>query len=77
MVPPAVDTPLTPEGRSKQGDFRPSLGPAEFAAGVMRALAADVPEVGYGATEDLIRTSRAELDERFARMTAALQPRRL
>lgn len=68
IVPPAVDTALNPQGRAKRGGFKPDLDPATFVAGVMKDLAADVPEIGFGMTKSLIKASRAELDRSFQEM---------
>lgn len=68
IVPPAVDTPLNPEGRAKRGGFKAGLDPATFVAGVMEGLAGDVPEIGFGMTADFIKASRPELDRRFQEM---------
>ncbi len=68
IVPPAVDTPLNPQGRAKRGGFKAGLDPATFVAGVMEGLANDVPEIGFGMTADFIKASRPELDRRFQEM---------
>ncbi len=72
IVPPAVDTHLNPEGRAKRGGYKPGLGPREFAAAVMRGLAADTPEIGYGMTARFIHASRPELDRSFQEMNARM-----
>ncbi|HBF39822.1 MAG TPA: short-chain dehydrogenase [Firmicutes bacterium] len=69
-VPPAVDTELNPEGRAKRGGFRPPLQPEEFVAAVMKGLASNVFEMGYGMSEGFINASRAELDQSFERMNS-------
>lgn len=73
VAPPAVDTNLNAEGRRKRGGFKPDLGPAEFAAAVMRALEADTAEIGYGMSEGFLHASRSELDESFERMNRSLE----
>lgn len=73
IVPPAVDTGLNPEGRAKRGHFKPVLGPMEFVASVMKDLERNIPEIGYGDTENLIRASRPELDRNFERMNRRMQ----
>jgi uncharacterized oxidoreductase len=70
VVPPAVDTALNSQGRAQRGGFRANLGPAEFVAAVMKGLANDVFEIGYGMTTDLLEASRAELDKSFERMNS-------
>lgn len=70
IVPPAVDTDLNPEGRAERGDFKAGLTPRQFVEGVMKHFLNDVFEIGYGMTEQLIRASREELDERFRRMNS-------
>ena len=68
VVPPAVNTGLNPEGRARRPQFKIDLEPAEFVAVVMADLEADVPEIGYGFSADLIRASRDEIDRRFEQM---------
>ena len=70
IIPPAVDTDLNPEGRSKRGNFKVGLKPDEFVKGVMHSFQDDVYEIGYGMTEDLINASRKELDNSFIRMNS-------
>jgi uncharacterized oxidoreductase len=70
VVPPAVDTGLNAEGRSRRGGYRPDLSPARFVSAVMKGLAHDVPEIGFGPTCEWIRASRAELDRAFEAMNA-------
>ena len=70
VVPPAVDTELNPEGRAKRGDFKAGLTPEEFTAAVMKALAADILEIGYGMSAGMLKASRADLDERFQQMNS-------
>lgn len=65
VVPPAVDTDLNPNGRAKRGGFKPDLGPDTFVAAVLKGLAADVFEIGFGMTEAMLKASRAELDAAF------------
>lgn len=72
VVPPPVDTNLNPEGRAKRSGYKPGLQPREFAAAVMRGLAEDVPEIGYGMTVRLIHASRAELERSFQEMNARM-----
>lgn len=68
IVPPAVDTPLNPEGRANRGGFKPDLDAVTFVAGMMQGMAMDVPEIGFGMTADFINASRAELDCHFQEM---------
>ncbi len=68
VVPPAVDTELNPEGRTKRGNFKANLTPDVFVAAVMNGLKKDVFELGYGMSEGFIKASRAELDQSFQRM---------
>ncbi len=68
VVPPAVNTGLNPEGRARRPQFKIDLEPAEFVAVVMADLEADVPEIGYGFSADVIRASRNEIDRRFEQM---------
>lgn len=70
VVPPAVDTELNPQGRARRPDFRVDLKPGEFAAAVMKGIANDIFEIGYGMTEGFINASRAELDQSFQRMNS-------
>lgn len=72
IIPPAVDTHLNPKGRAKRGGFKAGLSAAEFVAAVMKGLAGDLPEVGYGMTADFAHASRAELDQRFRQMNARI-----
>ncbi len=65
IVPPVVDTELNPEGRAHRGNLPPGPSAEAFAAAVMEGLAADQNEIGYGISRDLLRASRAELDEVF------------
>ena len=69
VIPPAVETELNPQGRA--GRPRGSLGLVdvhEYAASVVKGLLGDVPEIGYGYTQDTMNASRAELDKRFRMM---------
>jgi uncharacterized oxidoreductase len=68
VVPPAVDTDLNPEGRTKRNRFTVDLKPGEFVASVIKSLKDDIFEIGYGMSEGFLRASRAELDESFQRM---------
>lgn len=70
IIPPAVDTELNPEGRASRGNYKPELKPDEFVEGVMKSFENDIPEIGYGMTEDLKNASRQELDQRFERMNS-------
>lgn len=70
VVPPAVDTELNQEGRAKRGNFKVDLKPGEFVASVMKGIANDVFEIGYGITEGLIKASRGELDKSFQQMNS-------
>ena len=65
-----VDTALNPAGRAKRGGYKAGLGPEEFVAAVMRGLANDTPEIGYGMTAGYTKASREEFDRRFAEMNA-------
>jgi len=68
IIPPAIDTELNPQGRAKRGNFRANLAPEAFVEGVLKALADDVPEIGYGDSVKFITASRRELDEIFKAM---------
>lgn len=69
VVPPAVDTELNAAGRAgRGGGYKVDLKPEEFVAATMKGLEADVFEIGYGMSAGMLRASRAELDERFAKM---------
>jgi uncharacterized oxidoreductase len=69
VVPPAVDSELNQEGRAKRGSgFKADLQPGEFVSAVMKGLADDVFEIGYGSTLRSIKASREELDEGFRQM---------
>ncbi len=70
IVPPAVDTELNPQGRAKRGGFKANLTPEQLVEGVMKGLADDLPEIGYGASAKFITASRRELDESFKAMNA-------
>ena len=70
VVPPAVDTELNPEGRAARGGFKANVTVTEFVAAVMKGLANDVAEIGYGMTEGFLRASRADLDQAFQRMNS-------
>jgi len=70
VVPPAVDTELNPEGRANRGGYKVELKPPEFTAAVMRGLAEDSSEIGYGTTEKSIRASREDLDKAFVQMNS-------
>jgi uncharacterized oxidoreductase len=54
VVPPAVDTELNPEGRAKRPNFRVDLKSGEFVSAVMKDIANDIFEIGYGMTERFI-----------------------
>ncbi len=68
VVPPAVDTELNPEGRAKRGGFKAHLAPETFVAAVMKGLERDRLEIGYGATDGMLKASRAELESAFVQM---------
>lgn len=68
VVPPAINTELNREGRAHRRSQRIDLEPAEFVAVVMADLEADVPEIGYGFSADVIRASRTEIDRRFEQL---------
>jgi uncharacterized oxidoreductase len=70
VVPPAVDTELNPEGRAKRGGFKANVTAAEFVAAVMKGMANDVFEIGYGMSEGFIKASRADLDRSFEQMNS-------
>jgi len=70
VVPPAVDTALNPRGRAGRGGFTPNVTATEFAAAVMKGLATDVFEIGYGMTDGFLKASRADLDQRFEQMNS-------
>jgi uncharacterized oxidoreductase len=72
VVPPPVNTNLNAEGRAKRGGYTPDLTAEDFVAAVMKDLEADVPEIGYGMTENFIRASRAELDRSFRQMNSRM-----
>ncbi len=70
VVPPAVDSELNPEGRAKRGGFKVDLKPDEFVAAVMKGLAEDRFEIGYGTTEKSLKASREDLDKSFQQMNS-------
>jgi len=70
VVPPAVDTELNQEGRARRSNYRPDVKPAEFVFAVMKGLKNDLPEIGYGTTEKLIKASREDLDRSFQQMNS-------
>jgi uncharacterized oxidoreductase len=70
VVPPAVDTELNPQGRATRGGFKANLTATEFVAAVMKGLANDVFEIGYGMTEGFLQASRADLDRSFQQMNS-------
>lgn len=70
VIPPAVDTELNQEGRSRRGNYRPDVKPGEFVVAVMKGLKNDLPEIGYGTTERLNKASREELDNSFQQMNS-------
>ena len=70
VIPPAVDTELNQEGRARRGNYRPDVKPGEFVVAVMKGLKNDLPEIGYGTTEKLIKASREELDKSFQQMNS-------
>jgi uncharacterized oxidoreductase len=69
VIPPAVDTELNAESR---GTSRHHFGLSadEFVGAVMKELASDTKEIGYGMTEDIKKATREELDARFAAMNS-------
>jgi uncharacterized oxidoreductase len=70
VIPPAVDTELNQEGRALRGGYKPDTKSEEFAAVVMKGIAGDAPEIGYGMTENSIKASRADLDKAFQQMNS-------
>jgi len=66
VIPPAVESELNPQGRA--GRPRGAMGLVdvhEYVASVVKGLRDDVPEIGYGYTQDMMKASRADLDKRF------------
>ena len=70
VVPPAVDTELNPEGRTKRGNFKIDLKPEELVAALMTGFINNIFEIGYGMTEGHIKASREELDRSFQQMNS-------
>lgn len=70
VVPPAVDTELNLEGRAQRGNFKAHLTAEEFTAAVMKGLADDLPEIGYGMSAGMLNASRAELEKSFRQMNS-------
>ncbi len=70
VIPPAVDTELNQEGRAQRGGFKVDLKPKEFNEAVMKGLAEDIFEIGYGMTEHSIKASREELNKSFEQMNS-------
>ncbi|MGA2547427.1 MAG: SDR family NAD(P)-dependent oxidoreductase [Rectinemataceae bacterium] len=68
VIPPAVDTELNREGRAGRGGYKADLQPEVFVAAVMKGLAGDKFEIGYGMTERSIKASREEIDRSFEQM---------
>lgn len=68
VIPPAVDTELNPQGRAARGGFKANLSATEFVTAVMKGLASDAPEIGYGMSEGFLHASRADLDRSFQQM---------
>jgi uncharacterized oxidoreductase len=66
IVPPAVDTDLGGPGLHTFG-----VNVDEFADGVFGRLSGNEPEIGYGFAEQARSSSRADLDQMFARINAA------
>jgi hypothetical protein len=44
------------------------VGVHEYVASVVKGLRDDVPEIGYGYTQDMMKASPADLDKRFQMM---------
>ena len=66
VIPPAVESESNRQGRA--GRPRGAMGLVdvhEYVASVVKGLRDDVPEIGYGYTQDMMKASRADLDERF------------
>jgi uncharacterized oxidoreductase len=75
VIPPAVDTELNPQGRA--GRPRGSFGmidAREYAASVVKGLRNDEIEIGFGYTQDMMKASKAELDQRFRMMNRITSP---
>jgi uncharacterized oxidoreductase len=70
VVPPAVDSELNPDGRAKRGGFKVDLQPREFVAAVMKGLADETFEIGYGYTLQSLKASREDLDKAFQQMNS-------
>jgi uncharacterized oxidoreductase len=68
VIPPAVDTDLNPRGRAGRGTRSFGVQAGEFVAAVMKELAEDRSEIGYGFTNVMKNASREELDRRFQMM---------
>jgi uncharacterized oxidoreductase len=68
VVPPAVDTDLNPEGRAARGHFKAGLTAQDFVVAVMKELAADTFEIGYGMSAGMLKASRDDLNAAFERM---------
>ena len=71
VVPPAVDTELNPQGRAARGGFKANLTATAFVAAVMKGLANDVSEIGYGMSDGFLHASRADLDRSFQKMNGS------
>ncbi len=52
-----------PAGRNRRGGRPAGLGPGEFVAAVMRGLANDTPEIGYGMSAGFTTASRPDPDQ--------------
>jgi uncharacterized oxidoreductase len=69
VTPPAVESELNPQGRAGRPRGAMGLvGVHEYVASVVKGLRDDVPEIGYGYTQDMMKASRADLDKRFQMM---------
>ncbi|MFW9929582.1 MAG: SDR family oxidoreductase [Candidatus Thorarchaeota archaeon] len=68
VIPPAVDTELNPEGRKKRGSQSFGVSADEFVSAIMKQILQDVPEIGYGFTEQVLKASKEELEQRFIMM---------
>jgi uncharacterized oxidoreductase len=68
VIPPAIDTELNMEGRSKRNSPSFGVNASEFVQAVMKDIEKGKNEIGYGFTANFNKASKAELDERFKDM---------
>ena len=71
-IPPALDTELNKQGRTKRKQFSFESSVPGFISTLMNALQNDIYEIGYGYSENFRNASREDLDKNFQIMNSRM-----